>query len=242
MFTNGRLKTLDEVKLLVQPYGGIFFDYLAVKNAILKSTIIQPIDDTKLDFQSIFKLSNQALRHTVVYQKQEPPLNCVGVWRRRFDIHIEQYYSLAKQSTKESKLRALHFKLIHNIYPTNLLLFKMKIKSSAICDNCNEIDYVEHAFFTCPKLRPFWQRVEELIERILEIPIHLQPVNALLGFEKSFSHHNIKKISEANHLLLLSKFCIIKQKFSQANTVNYIFNFELMLRSRYFPSLKEAEH
>ena len=73
MFTNGRLKTLDEVKLLVQPYGGIFFDYLAVKNAILKSTIIQPIDDTKLDFQSIFKLSNQALRHTVVYQKQEPP-------------------------------------------------------------------------------------------------------------------------------------------------------------------------
>ena len=117
----------------------------------------------------------------------------------------------------------------------------MKIKNSAICDSCEGIDFIEHAFFLCPILRPFWQRMEELIHQILETPVQLQPINALLGFEKSFSNCNIRKLSEANHLLLLAKFCIVKHKYLQANTVKYIFNFELMLRRRHFPSLNEVE-
>ena len=84
--------------------------------------------------------------------------------------------------------------------------------------------------------------IEGLLENILETTISLQPVHALLGFELNFSNCNIKKIAEANHLILLAKFCITKQKYAEGNiALHYIFNFELLLRSRHFPSLQETE-
>ena len=40
----------------------------------------------------------------------------------------------------------VHWKLLHNIYPTNNLLFKMGVKDSIRCSYCADNDYIEHFF------------------------------------------------------------------------------------------------
>ena len=46
-------------------------------------------------------------------------------------------YELPFKITIENKLRSFQFKLIHNILPTNQRLWKMNVKSSPKCEQCD---------------------------------------------------------------------------------------------------------
>ena len=106
-------------------------------------------------------------------------------------------------------LRNMYFKILHNIYPTNLLLHRMKIKASPNCDYCGDIDHIIHMFFSCPSLKSFWESTTSLVQRILNDKISLGPIDIILGITKEEHGYSRKKIQEANHLLLISKYCII---------------------------------
>ena len=52
-----------------------------------------------------------------------------GFWHRKFGTEIDKHiWSLPSLVTKETRLRVLQWKLLHNIYPTNILLCKMKVR------------------------------------------------------------------------------------------------------------------
>ena len=38
----------------------------------------------------------------------------------------------------------------------------MKLKETEICDWCNGIDYSEHAFYECHKIRLLWYEIEKV--------------------------------------------------------------------------------
>ena len=67
-------------------------------------------------------------------------------WMRKYNFDISNHYIIANKSTKESRLRLLHFKILHNIFPSNILLNRMGIKDSERCDYCGEIDVIEHMY------------------------------------------------------------------------------------------------
>ena len=50
----------------------------------------------------------------------------------------------AIHATKEIRLRVLHWKITHSIYPTNILLHKMGLSNTENCNSCEEKDYIEH--------------------------------------------------------------------------------------------------
>ena len=54
---------------------------------------------------------------------------------------------------KEPRLKTLNWKIISNIYPTKVFLEKIKKESTNICEMCDEIDYIEHFFFSLRKLK-----------------------------------------------------------------------------------------
>ena len=159
MFADNRILSLEEVKNKVGSYGGLLFDYLAVFNALNKFNSLVENDDRsqKTDFSYVSILNNKLLRNMIVKQNQTSNvLLCHDFWKRMLDINIELYFTVAKGATSETKLKNLHFRIIHNIYPSNLLLHRMKIKSSPLCDLCAEIDHIVHMFYSCPNLKPFW--------------------------------------------------------------------------------------
>ena len=79
--------------------------------------------------ENIFKLSNKKIRKTLISRRNTPVFS-VGFWKRKYDTDILNYFGIAVTASKESRLRLIHIKILHNIYPTNILLYKMKINAN----------------------------------------------------------------------------------------------------------------
>ena len=82
---------------------------------------------------TIFKLSNKEIRNMIIKSKKTPVCS-IGFWKHKFGIDVERYFGNAIRACKETRLRLLHFKVLHNIYPTDILLRKMKIKNTDMSD------------------------------------------------------------------------------------------------------------
>ena len=58
----------------------------------------------------------------------------VNFWKHKLNAVINKaHWEAVLKTTKETRLRALHWKALHNSYPTNLLLHKMGFEISAKC-------------------------------------------------------------------------------------------------------------
>ena len=133
-------------------------------------------------------------------------------WNRQLNVCIDrQHWELAFNSTQETRLRVLHWKILHNIYPTSILQYKMGIANTNKCNVCavDETDYIEHFFFACTKIKPVWRMVEQEISKRTVTHLEISETIALLGFldnghttrEQTNKQTNKKKI---NHLILIA--------------------------------------
>ena len=100
--------------------------------------------------------------HNVLYPA--PNNVCEQFWERKFNINPEwsPIWCLPRQVTKDSRCREMQWKLLHNIYPTNILLHKMGKRPNNNCEHCGCVDYIEHVIVSCEVVRALWQEVEKL--------------------------------------------------------------------------------
>ena len=131
-----------------------------------------------------------------------------GFWSRKFGLEIDEHiWSIPSLVAKETRLRVLHWKILHDIYPTNILLCKMKVRDDQMCSYCNDVvDYIEHFFFDCPTIKTFWNYIEQYILITFDIQTHLTVVDVLFGIKQ----HNYGKVKNKliNHVILIAKMCI----------------------------------
>ena len=151
--------------------GNLQLEYNALNNAIPESwkqemnnnsTQRESPKEIITEIGALNKLSNTKIRG-FFDKKINHKICAVRFWKRKLNVSIEDYFTLASEYTKKTRLRLLHFKVIHNIYRTNILLKKMDIATSNQCLWCTETDYIEHAFYKCESLELFWQNVRQLI-------------------------------------------------------------------------------
>ena len=88
-------------------------------------------------------------------EKQIERPTALSNWQEDYQVLDSIFYSslpLAISSTKETKLVAFQFKIIHNVVNHNSNLRKWGIKDTDRCDLCNrdEVDNTVHGFVTCP--------------------------------------------------------------------------------------------
>ena len=138
------------------------------------------------------------------------------------------------RATRETRLRELQWKLLHNIYPTNIILAKMKIEANDKCSYCpNQTDYIEHFFFECPSVKSLWKKVEGDILRITECNVRLSAIDVMFGIQNK--DMKARKIKSIDHILLIAKMCVsIKKKTSSPTPLCMIYEYQLSLRERYF--------
>ena len=172
--------------------------------------------------ENIFKLSNKAIRETLI-NRRNTTVCSVGFWNRKYDTYILNYFGIAITASKESRLRLLHFKIFHNIYPTNILLYKMKIKATNKCEYCKTFDFIEHFFFHCQKLQGYWKHVETVIFSKVNEKIVIKEKVALFGVLSSdLFEVKDKCIDNINMSLLVAKMCISKAKYRKLNNPTII--------------------
>ena len=120
---------------------------------------------------------------------------CDSFWKRKFEnIDIDsKVYLMAVTVTKEIRLQVLQWKIIHNIYPTQILLFKMGKSANSNCKYCNERDFLEHFFCTCSAVKPIWAPVENRMSVIMETEITTSISQKLFGIFPQISINRVWK-------------------------------------------------
>ena len=141
---------------------------------------------------------------------------------------------MAKLATKESRLRLLHFKILHNIYPSNILLKKMGIKNSDLCEFCKERDIIEHMFINCKLLKGFWRDVFQTIYNHTNVRFPQTENDILFGYNYGSVKVGKDKINTANHILLIAKLSISKFRYGQIKNITLIFESEMNIRKKFF--------
>ena len=96
-----------------------------------------------------------------VKRKFKEPLanNCLRILGVNKLDEINEIHSLSFRMTKETKLSIFQFKIIHNILPHRVRLYKMKITDSDLCLYCGCQETLQHLLVSCPLLRTFWSDV-----------------------------------------------------------------------------------
>ena len=86
--------------------------------------------------QSIFR-PQQFCSHLMEANKTEPI--AVNFWQNKCRIRVQKEHCTAK-----TRWRLLQWKILHNIYPTSILLNKMDISNNKnYAFGCNQTDYLE---------------------------------------------------------------------------------------------------
>ncbi len=76
----------------------------------------------------------------------------------------------------------IQFKVIHRLHWSKQKLSKIFPDVDPSCDRCGQVPaLLAHMFWSCPKLSSYWKNVFLTFSRILQRPVDLDPLMAVLG-------------------------------------------------------------
>lgn len=225
---NNEILSVEQIRETIGNYANLIFEHNAMRAALSRALrrCTSHEHDNNTKEENIF--TPKQLRALITKSKTTVPCGQL-FWERKYTLQISKnYWEMAYYATQEERLRILQWKILHNIFPTNILLHKMKIKQSNKCSFCNEIDYLEHFFWKCTQLKSYWNRVEGIIYRITGLNITLTEVMVLFGYD--LHSCGSKNAQCVNRIILIAKMCISKFKYGEQMNIDYILDHELNLR------------
>ena len=105
------------------------------------------------------RVSCRQARTLFIDAKFKEPLVSTRLCRSGVDpTNLKDIYSLPFKMTKETKLSIFQYKIIHNILPYGILLYKMRITDSPYCKHCHELETLDHMLLNCRSVRQFWHK------------------------------------------------------------------------------------
>jgi exonuclease III len=215
------------------------FEYNAIVNAIPKcwkdkiasySGTVE-LNNAGLTFRGtpVHVMSCKLYRNNIVNNKSSTTICAVGFWERKFEIKLsETHWQVAVNCTQEVRLRVLQWKILHNIFPTNILLHKMGLRTSRHCSYCDETDFIEHFFYECTHINKLWTEIENIITCYTGHRLNLSVTDILFGVFHPVM--NKKQYIVINHLILIGKMCISKIKYGKGGHLLSLFHNEVIIR------------
>ena len=131
-------------------------------------------------------------------------------------------------TTKDTKLRWLHFRIIHHILTTNRSVSKYNENQSDLCTFCKQkSETIIHLLWECPKVIPFWKSIEYIINKRCKHSYNFKFTKnlVLLGLCKK-----IKTDKVCNLIIILAKYYLYRCKVQSTSPSVNIFIKELYNR------------
>ena len=234
LISNGGFIPLEEIVKKMPYKPSRIFEYNAIRTG-LQARSAAPLlatyqENILLEYHVTTYASPRSIRLLLVSKEVIQP-TAVQFWNRKYGIVLSKHnWSIAFKSTKEERLRLLHWKILHNIFPSNILLSKMGIKNSIKCDFCNENDYIEHFFFKCGKIKLIWKLCTDFILLQTGEKVELQETDILFGYNPE---RNTTLVHFVNHVILICKMIISKFHYSKRYILSYLFEHEIKIREKY---------
>ena len=230
---NDNIKSLETICNEIGHKPTRLFEYRAIRTAI--ESYLRRLRNEQYHIDSDFTpmqslITPRQFRKFIIMINSIQP-SITRFWENKLNYKIEpKTWLVASECTKESRLRLLHWKITHNIYPTNILLSKLGIATNNKCLFCpDEIDYVEHFFYHCNKIQHIWKYIEQKILFKYNMCIKLSVTDALLGLVRN-NETDKSLTTYANLLILIAKMCIGIVRYHHPREIVDLFEYELMLR------------
>ena len=232
MLTNGRLLTLREYIDKFGEHPRSVLDYNVLKNAI--SRVLYKV---QMQNQNCFlsrgaiigKLGRKYFYNCLISDSSIDSPLCVGLWHRKFGISIGTDHWRLVHMLKESRLRTLAWKVLHNIYPTSINLSKMGLSDSENCKYCGLLDTIEHFFYFCPKVVTLWHTIKSDILMNLNINVDINEKVIILG-PYMLNDLRLKQLKKINQIIALGKMVVSKFKYGHVRNIMEIYETECCLR------------
>ena len=234
LFVDGEFITVDQLENRVGRDPRLIFQHNALMNAVplhwRQGHLVDRVGvrTPALGEMQISGISPKNVRQIYTKLRKKIPC-CANFWNRKYpEINIaDEIFMLPIKTTSEVRLRLLQWKIIHNIYPTRILLNKMGLSENANCKYCpNERDYIEHFFCNCQNVLELWRHVEDLVNGTLGYTITFSEQQKLFGIADEaflFAH-------KVNNMILIAKMCISKFKYGDHTDIVALFKYEMQLR------------
>lgn len=229
--TVGEFKTWNEIKTIIGERGN-FLQYIGLLKAIPKTwkdKLKAKEKLTEIQHPILHKIKKLLKPNRYAYSIIIKPnvtiaKNTQAKWAEKLETNIEpekwkNIYTYPMKYIKETKLRALQFKIVHYILPTNVFLYKAKLKITPNCTFCQiHLETIEHLLWDCVKSKTIWLQMEDYLHSMF-IHYNFTKENVLLG------DANGSELIE--HLKLIIKDSIYQAKIKDrelnlANILQYI--------------------
>ena len=215
------------------PYTRSWLDYNIISNTINKHNI-DINESTEAEHRISFRNnpigSIGRKGFLTIMQDQKVKCHCMNRWKEKYNVDVDtRHWDNIFSCTKEIKMQSLLWKILHRIYPTNEILVKMKIKDSSKCDRCNDIDSLEHLFYTCEHAQKVWKHIENNIQTRLKANFKLSEEIVMLGYHNKNTEKEISR--KINLILAIGKSTISKSRYRQNQNILHILDSETALRN-----------
>ncbi|KAK2854313.1 hypothetical protein Q5P01_006974 [Channa striata] len=145
-------------------------------------------------------------------------------WGSHFThVHWEKSWTLPHKFVINNKIREVHFKILHNIYPTNSNISHFVNIGTACEFRKSEEEDIKHLFFECCHTKLFWRKMELYFANKTTHTIKLELKAIILDYMNN--NQEIQYI--VNLFILIGKFHIHKSKFSKTLPSFESFNIEV---------------
>ena len=84
----------------------------------------------------------------------------LNTWEEMYyyiDFDWKYLYTLPYLVARETILQSLQYQILNRYFPCSAIVHKWYPKESPLCSHCKEEESLEHYFFDCQKLLPFWK-------------------------------------------------------------------------------------
>ena len=243
MVEYGQIMSYNRVLEIVGESPGRLLEYNVVYNALPKDWQLNlegPVDATlKFCGNLISKMRSKDFRIIISAKRVTQPC-AVNFWKRKYNTleFDENVWLTIFDCTTESRLRILQWKILHNIYPTNILLKKMRKVDSDLCVKCQVKDYMEHFFINCSEIKGLWKHIERDLTAKIGKQIVLTEENIIFGITEGYESKIVKLI---NLFIIIGKMCISKVKYGEKKNIIMVFEFEKDIRKNQWVKYVEDE-
>ena len=158
--------------------------------------------------------------------------NVKEMWINLFhlDDNDPEIWCVARQSSSEIRLIELQWKILHAVYPTGVLLNKMKIKNNNLCESCGDIDTLLHFFVTCSIAKVVWEEAEKIISFKCGRRVELSDQNKIIGIFSRDHLFGSEHIRIINMIILVCKKTISKFKCEATSNIKLLLESQLRFR------------
>ena len=231
MIQQGRLLTFGEFEVKYGVHNRSLLDFNVLKNALNKVLHKVHMRDQPMFLcrgKAVGKLGRKYFYNCIISDFSTDSPLCVGLWQRKYGVVVGKEHWRLVHQLKETRLKVLAWKVLHNIYPTGISLSKMGL-SSENCKYCNVLDTLEHFFFFCIKVKPLWNAIQSDIQAHLNKHININERIVIFG-PVLITNLGPIKLERINQIITIGKMVISKFKYGPQRNIIEIYETDCALR------------